>query len=42
MVQVLPSEVPKTIELNSYNNLVEIFDQSVKNFMTKSHTKTWM
>ena len=30
-----PSEVPKTIELNSYNNLVEIFDQSVKNFGDK-------
>ena len=30
-----PSEVPKTIELNRYNNLVEIFDQSVKNFGDK-------
>ena len=27
-----PTEVPKTIELNRYNSLVDIFDQSVKNF----------
>ena len=30
-----PSEVPQSIELNRYNNLVEIFDQSVKNFGDK-------
>ena len=34
-----PSEVPKTIELNRYNNLVEIFDQSVKNFGDKTAYK---
>ena len=34
-----PSEVPKTIELNRYNNLVEIFDQSVKSFGDKTAYK---
>ena len=34
-----PTEVPKTIELNRYNNLVEIFDQSVKKFGDKTAYK---
>ena len=34
-----PSEVPKTIELNRYNNLVEVFDQSVKSFGDKTAYK---
>ena len=34
-----PSEVPQTIELNRYNNLVEIFDQSVQKFGDKTAYK---
>ena len=34
-----PSEVPQTRELNRYNNLVEIFDQSVKKFGDKTAYK---
>ena len=34
-----PSEVPQTIELNRYNNLVEIFDQSVQKFGNKTAYK---